>query len=76
MMGRHCMSILTVMTAGVNVDEGVIEALDLVEERMPHLLADSMAIGNGHVAVDGHVQRRVQAMTDPTQAHTADRLDP
>ena len=65
-----------VVTAGVDVDERRIEPSDVVEEAMPDLLRDPMALGHGLVTVDRDGEGRLERVPEPAQADGPDRLDP
>ena len=65
-----------VVTAGVDVDEGRIEPSEVVEEAMPDLLRDPMALGHGLITVDRDGEGRLERVPQPAQADGPDRLDP
>jgi hypothetical protein len=52
-MAELGMGVGPVVSARVHVDYGRVELRDPVEELVPDVLGDAVALADGHVAIDG-----------------------
>src|SRR5574341_1074732 len=53
----------------IDVDDGIAEVRQVMEELMPHFRGNSMPLGDRQMRTDGNIEFRMQPMPQPSRAH-------
>ena len=72
MMPGLGVGVASIVAAGVDVHQDLVQAAHGVQQLVAHALGDGVTDGHRQVAVHGDEQRRLQPMADPSDADAGD----
>ena len=76
MMRRDRVMVPLIVPARVRVNDDLPQRRQLVEQGMPDLFCNLVALCDREVTVHFHVEFALQAVTDPPRLKVVDALDP